>query len=82
MKQSLLILLIAFTLVSCQNNDKLTQKVEQLSLRIDSLENVKGFKPGLGTLMNAIQIHHLKLWKSGNAENWELANFELHELEE
>ena len=71
-------------LVSCQSNNELEDRVEELTKKIESLEtaNENKFKPGLGTLMNAIQIHHLKLWKSGINENWELANFELHELEE
>ncbi len=79
-----LVVILAITLISCQSNNELEDRVEVLSKKIESLEtaNQSKFKPGLGTLMNAIQIHHLKLWKSGINENWELANFELHELEE
>ncbi|PKL80575.1 MAG: hypothetical protein CVV25_03470, partial [Ignavibacteriae bacterium HGW-Ignavibacteriae-4] len=80
----ILSLFLTIALVSCQSNNKLEDRVDELTRKIDSLEKVdkNDFKPGLGTLMNAIQVHHLKLWKSGIKENWELANFELHELEE
>lgn len=84
MKQSIIIILLAITFVACQTNNELEDKVEELSKKVETLEasRISEFKPGLGTLMNSIQTHHLKLWKSGIAENWELANFELHELEE
>jgi hypothetical protein len=80
----ILVLLTAITLVSCQSNDKLEDRVEELTKKVETLENSSKskFRPGMGTLMNAIQIHHLKLWKSGISENWELANFELEELGE
>lgn len=84
MKFGILVAILAITLVSCQPNNELEDRVDELTKKIESLETAKEnkFKPGLGTLMNAIQIHHLKLWKSATNENWELANFELHELEE
>ena len=80
----ILVLLTAITLVSCQSNNKLEDRVEELTKKVETLENSSKskFRPGMGTLMNAIQIHHLKLWKSGISENWELANFELEELGE
>jgi len=83
MKIVVLILTSFLALMSCQS-DNSKQEIIQLAAKIDSLEKnqSENYKPGLGTLMNSIQIHHLKLWKSGNAENWELVNFELHELEE
>lgn len=78
-----LILLIVLTIMGCQS-DNTKEELIQLAAKIDSLEKNQSdnYKPGLGTLMNSIQAHHLKLWKSGKAENWELVNFELHELEE
>ncbi len=84
MKFGILVAIFAITLVSCQSNNELEDRVDELTKKIESLEtaNENKFKPGLGTLMNAIQTHHLKLWKAGINENWELANFELHELEE
>jgi hypothetical protein len=40
------------------------------------------YKPGMGDLMSALQLRHAKLWYAGRAENWPLAAFELHEIEE
>lgn len=40
------------------------------------------YQPGLGDLMQALQVRHAKLWFAGTHDNWPLADFELHELEE
>lgn len=40
------------------------------------------FAPGLGEIMSATQMRHLKLWYAGQAENWLLASYEVDELEE
>lgn len=40
------------------------------------------YEPGMGDLMSALQLRHAKLWYAGEAENWALAAFELHEIEE
>jgi hypothetical protein len=32
--------------------------------------------------MSSIQVHHNKLWFAGEAQNWRLADFEIHEIEE
>ena len=52
--------------------------------RIDSLEKklATSYKPGFGEFMSSIQIHHAKLWFAGKNKNWELANFEMHEIGE
>lgn len=43
----------------------------------------KGYLPGLGDLMNAsMQVHHTKLWFAGHADNWDLAAYELKEINE
>lgn len=38
--------------------------------------------PGLGEIMSANQMRHLKLWYAGQARNWRLAGYEVDELEE
>ncbi len=38
--------------------------------------------PGLGEMMGLQQMRHIKLWFAGQAENWELAAYELDELGE
>jgi hypothetical protein len=43
----------------------------------------QGYLPGLGDLMNdSMQVHHLKLWFAGHADNWALAAYELKEIRE
>jgi hypothetical protein len=42
----------------------------------------KDLAPGLGEYMTTIQLHAAKLWFAAKTGNWELANYELHELEE
>ncbi|MEO8602572.1 MAG: hypothetical protein ABI629_08355 [bacterium] len=40
------------------------------------------YSPGLGEIMAATQMRHLKLWYAGQGENWPLASYEVDELEE
>ena len=40
------------------------------------------YVPGLGEIMSAQQMRHLKLWYAGQAGNWPLAAYELDELQE
>lgn len=40
------------------------------------------YVPGLGEIMGATQMRHLKLWYAGAAGNWPLAAYEVDELEE
>ena len=42
----------------------------------------KSWQPGLGEFMQGIQHHHAALFFAGQAGNWELASFELKEIEE
>jgi hypothetical protein len=42
----------------------------------------KPYVPSLADLMLLAQFRHAKLWFAGNAANWELANFAVHEMEE
>jgi len=41
-----------------------------------------GYTPGLGELMSLQQMRHDKLWRAAQEQNWELATYELDELEE
>jgi hypothetical protein len=38
--------------------------------------------PGLGEIMTLNQMRHAKLWHAGEARNWNLAAYELDELQE
>lgn len=78
MKYILPFLLIS-GLLSC--NQK-AGDLQTLQNRIDSLElNIgEAYKPGFGDFMGTIQLHHNKLWFAGQNQNWELADFEIHEI--
>ena len=56
----------------------------KLQARIDTLEIqlAHTYKPGFGEFMSSIQNHHTKLWFAGKNANWDLADFEIHELME
>lgn len=45
-------------------------------------ESPPGYTPGLGEIMTLNQMRHSKLWFAGQARNWDLASFELDELQE
>lgn len=80
MKQLLLIAL-SFGLFGCNQH---TDNTEILLDRIDKLEIKleEAYKPGFGDFMGTMQTHHAKLWFAGQNQNWDLADFEVHELEE
>jgi hypothetical protein len=42
----------------------------------------EAYVPGLGEMMGLQQMRHTKLWFAGQAENWELAAYEIDELGE
>jgi hypothetical protein len=42
----------------------------------------EAYAPGLGDIMSLQQMRHVKLWLAGQAENWELAAYEIDELGE
>jgi len=49
---------------------------------IHSQKNRECYTPGLGDMMSTVQHHHTKLWFAGINKNWELAEFEVNELQE
>lgn len=57
---------------------------QHLQNQLDSLRNkiAHAYVPGVGEFMSSIQMHHAKLWFAGKNENWELANFEIEEIQE
>lgn len=80
MKRFLGVVAVA-TLLSCQQK---TSNIQDLQSRIDSLaEKIdNAYKPGFGEFMSSIQAHHSKLWFAAQNENWQLADFEVHEIME
>lgn len=78
--KSILIFLIILSFFSCKqssSNTALQKKVDSLQIAVNN-----AYKPGLGEFMSEIQVHHAKLWFAGKYQNWELANFEVGEIQE
>ena len=73
-----LVVVTAVLLSACNQQ---SDKTQYLQNQIDSLQ-VNAYKPGFGEFMSSIQVHHNKLWFAGQNENWKLADFEMHEIEE
>jgi len=65
-------------------NQEQTNNTAQLEGKIKLLEERlnNSYSPGFGDLMGSIQNHHAKLWFAGTNENWKLAEFEIHEIQE
>ncbi len=72
---------VAIFLFSCNHA---TNETAILQKRVDSLQTQldNTYKPGLGEFMSDIQVHHAKLWFAGKYGNWDLANFEVGEIQE
>jgi len=79
--RELLFLLLLTGSFACSHN---TEDYNALKNKIDSLENklAETYKPGFGELMSSVQVHHEKLWFAGINDNWKLADFEIHEINE
>lgn len=77
-------LLFIWALVLFLSCNERSDNNKQLQAHVDSLEKklANSYKPGLGEFMTGIQVHHAKLWFAGENENWQLADFELHEITE
>jgi soluble cytochrome b562 len=75
------VILFPFLLTAC--NQK-SGDIKKMQATIDSLKKqlAETYKPGFGEFMSGIQTHHAKLWFAGLNQNWALAEFEMHEIEE
>lgn len=62
---------------SVSNSKAMLQQIDSLQIKINN-----SYKPGLGEFMSQIQVHHAKLWFAGKYQNWQLANFEVGEIQE
>jgi hypothetical protein len=71
--------LIAVTILSCNQGKEQRMQATNDSLRKELAET---YRPGLGEFMLGIQLHHAKLWFAGQNQNWPLADFEVHEIQE
>jgi hypothetical protein len=75
-----LFVLFSVFFFACKNSSESSSTEKEL----DSIKQqvVKAYKPGFGEFMSSMQMHHAKLWFAGINGNWELADFELHEITE
>ncbi len=69
--------LIAFAVSSCS-----PRQPEQPPSTPTTVAVSEGYVPGLGEIMTLQQMRHVKLWFAGEAGNWDLASYELDELQE
>ncbi|MBL7955182.1 MAG: hypothetical protein JNJ91_09080 [Flavobacteriales bacterium] len=76
-----LLLMIALVMNGCTSSDSRTVALEQQVVALEQRVNDQ-FVPGFGEFMSTLQVHHAKLWFAGEAGNWPLAEFEVHELGE
>lgn len=75
-----LLTLSAFVLFGYSQNDS---EVKSLKSQVEALNaGMDQYKPGFGSIMMDLQAHHSKLWFAGSNKNWELAEFQVHEIEE
>jgi len=79
--KNMLLVFVTILFLACNHSSSnasiLQKKVDSLQVQIDN-----AYKPGLGEFMSQIQVHHAKLWFAGKYKNWELANFEVGEIQE
>ena len=78
--KNFLVFLISLSFFSCRQSSSdstLQKQVDSLQLAVKN-----AYKPGLGEFMSEIQVHHAKLWFAGKEKNWDLANFEVGEIQE
>jgi hypothetical protein len=73
---SCLVILAAFACSACG------RQVASTSSTSSSATSSEPYTPGLGEIMSLQQMRHAKLWFAGQAENWELADYEIDELGE
>lgn len=81
MLKIILSLLVTVFFFACSDN---SQKLSEIQTRLSKLEKKidASYAPGFGEMMSNIQVHHAKLWFAGKNQNWKLADFEIHEIEE
>jgi len=81
MSKIIFLLMITFVFFSCTENSQQYLELQNQMVEIQKKVN-DTYKPGFGEFMSNIQVHHAKLWFAGINENWPLADFEIHEIEE
>ena len=78
---ALAILGISAPHIGAQNADDPMAQLKALQAEIASMKQ-NDYVIGLGEIMGAVQIRHGKLWFAGDKQNWDLAAYEMDELQE
>lgn len=76
-----LLVLIPLIMNGCTFDDPNTATLNKQMATLEQQVNDR-YVPGFGEFMSNIQVHHAKLWFAGEAHNWPLAEFEVHEIGE
>ena len=84
MRLARIAVILAFSVIAAAcNRDSSDQYRAETKAKMEGLESrLEDIKPGLGEIMGVIQQHHAKLYFSGMSENWELADYQLGEIQE
>lgn len=82
MRASIVSFALILGLVGCnQPSEELKQALQRIEVLEEKLD--AAYRPGWGESMRgSTQVHHSNLWFAGAAENWELAEHMIEELEE
>lgn len=75
-----MLVIVLFTGCKAYQSNQMQSQIAGLQDQIRKMK--EDYKPGFGDLMGIIQTHHAKLWYAGTNQNWKLAEFEIHEIEE
>ena len=76
-------LLIASPICAAEKSGEPGVQAEIAALKKEIAELKKtAYHPELGEQMLGIQLRHARLWFAGEAQNWNLAAFEVQELKE
>jgi len=72
---------VVLTFIACNQPNRSRQEMQAKTDSVQKQIN-ETYKPGFGEFMTGIQLHHAKLWFAGENQNWPLADFEMHEIQE
>lgn len=81
MKYLIILSLILTAVIACNPSAGKNEPRQNHAHRPETKQE-EAYKPGFGSLMISVQVHHAKLWFAGINKNWRLAGFEIHEIEE
>ena len=75
-------ILVGFSACQTAPDQSLQNRITQLEQQLASQPQNQPEPPHLGSLMIGVQNYHAKLYYAGKSQNWKLAAYYVHELEE